>query len=368
MQYDELAGLFERGKRRYRLIGDDRAGVLAGLDLEGRLFAILDREVLNRVNPAAFLGESTQEAYLNPGGDGLWPAPEGTCLGYEYASGPWRVPPAITGARYRVQDTSPNHATIRAEIDLINNSGLGIPTAFERRISVAGKPNAVAVTVEERIEYLGTQTLSVRVRGYGDVSEGDGSRGRSPSNARMQVIRPRMEGERPREPRHGHTSRHMNAGALNGEQCLLAPWTLAQFDSGPGCEVVFPAVEPAAIRDLYDPSDSQRRVEGDLWHTKTDAGPRYQIALGAGVEWIEYRDPRRSLRAHRTAENLPPGQAYVDIADAPPDQPPTGQGVRLSVYSDPSGFMEIEAAGGCPDVLAPGAVLSVVVTTLYARE
>ena len=53
---------------------------------------------MNRVNPDAIAGLSTREAYLNPGGDGLWPAPEGTCFGYQYATGDWRVSPGLSSA------------------------------------------------------------------------------------------------------------------------------------------------------------------------------------------------------------------------------------------------------------------------------
>lgn len=38
-------------------------------------------------------------------GYGLWPAPEGTSLGYSYATGSWRVPAGIRHARFRVTDS-----------------------------------------------------------------------------------------------------------------------------------------------------------------------------------------------------------------------------------------------------------------------
>lgn len=48
MKLKDLLDLFERGKRRWRLVGNERSGVVAGLNLEGRLFVVLDGEVLNR--------------------------------------------------------------------------------------------------------------------------------------------------------------------------------------------------------------------------------------------------------------------------------------------------------------------------------
>jgi len=313
MTLDELRKLFGKGKKRCHLIGDEQAGVLAGLDLEGRLYAVLGGQVLNRVNADAVLGTSTRDAYLNPGGDGLWPAPEGSRLGYEYPTGDWRVPPGLTGARYWLVKEAEGSAVIRAEIDLVNDAGLGIPTAFERRVQVEAQPDGMTMAVTECIEYLGAETLS-------------------------------------------------------SEQCLLAPWTLAQFDCGPGCEVQFPEVEPDAVWDLYEPSDEQRSSLDGYWHTRTDGSCRYQIGLGPEVEWIEFIDPERGLHAYRTAEPLPYGLRYIDITDRPPDRLPKDKGIRFSVYSDTTGFMEIEAAGGSPDELTPGFVSAVSVRTAYSVE
>ena len=103
MHLDKLMDLFAAGRRRHHLVGSSECGVVIGLDLEGRLFGVLNGRVLNRVNEAAFLGVCTRENYLNPGGDGLWPAPEGSELGYEYAIGDWRVPPGLTNARFYLQ-------------------------------------------------------------------------------------------------------------------------------------------------------------------------------------------------------------------------------------------------------------------------
>ena len=72
---------FAKAGKKVQLVGDLDAGVIIALDMEGRLFAVLDGEVLNRVNLDAIAGESTRKLYLNPGGDGLWPAPEGTSRG-----------------------------------------------------------------------------------------------------------------------------------------------------------------------------------------------------------------------------------------------------------------------------------------------
>lgn len=306
MKYPDFLSLLTESGRRYHLVGNEDFGVVCALDLEGRLFTVLAGEVLSRVNAEAIRSTSTRHKYQNPGGDVLWPAPEGTCLGYEYATGAWRVPPSVTGARYLVVGRGPNSARIEAEIDLINNQGLGIPCLFRREIKLEGVSSTLVVL--ESITYLGAKTL-----GRGEF--------------------------------------------------LLAPWSLCQFDSGPEAEVVFPHV-PQAVRDLYDPSESQRTVHGDHCHTKTDGAQRYQIALGAAVDYIEYRHPSRRLAVHRTAAPITEGK-YVDIADAPPQMKPAADGVRFSVYSDPIGFMEIEAAGGCGETLMPGDRLAVEIRTRF---
>lgn len=310
MKATELLELFARSGKRAHLIGSIDQGVVAGLDLEGRLYAVYDNQVLNRVNPQAISGYSVLDTYHNPGGDGLWPAPEGTRLGYSYATGNWRVPAGIRHARFQAAAGTPDAAVIRSEIDLINSSGTGLPLLFERDIRLRTQENELEVTVKESVQYLG-------------------------------------------------------AKPLDRNAALLAPWSLCQFDCGPGCEVVFPAARQD-VWDLYDTSSQDMRYwEGELCHCLTDGARRYQIGIGAIAPWIEYRDPVRKLRVVRQAEKLAPGEEYIDIRDAAPEKSPELQGVRYSIYNDTGGFMEIEAAGGCPAVIQPGMKLSQGITTRY---
>jgi len=303
----ELIKLFQQASKRYHLIGTTENGVLAGLDLEGRLFTIIDGEVVSRVNSEAILGITDRAAYLNPGGDGLWPAPEGTCLGYEYAAGDWRVPPGLTAAKYKVIEDDETHVLIEAEVDLINASGLGIATIFRRDVTICG---SMAVKVIESIEYIGTKKLSRK-------------------------------------------------------ECLLTPWSLAQFDCCPGCEVIFPEVDASEVWDMYDPSNDRRFVKDGFWHAETDGKARYQIGLGAKVPWIELQLPSKNLQVRRTAAPLVSGQDYIDIIDAPPTDLSGDKGVRYSVYTDTDGFMEIEAAAGCPEIFESGTIMSVEILTEY---
>lgn len=71
------------------------------------------------------------------------------------------------------------------------------------------------------------------------------------------------------------------------------------------------------------------------------------------------------MKVKRTASPLKSGQDYIDIIDAPPTEAPGNKKVRYSVYTDTSGFMEIEAAGGCPKVYEPGTVMSVEILTEF---
>ena len=52
MTCQELLDLFAKGRKRYHLIGTDRAGVVAGLDLEGRTLKI--RGELGKSAPPPF--------------------------------------------------------------------------------------------------------------------------------------------------------------------------------------------------------------------------------------------------------------------------------------------------------------------------
>jgi len=309
MTGNELIDLMQQSHRRVHVTGTAENGVIAALDLEGRLFTVVNGRVINRVVPSAIMNRSNKNAYQNPGGDALWPAPEGTCLGYEYGTGNWRVPPAITGAVWEVVEYSENKTVIRAEIDLVNNRQIGIPCEFERHIKIEQRGNSFVQNVTEIIRYIGFKTL--------------------------------------------------DKGAFS-----LAPWSLCQFDSGQGCKVMMPLPSEDDIVDMYASSLSQRGKSGDKYVVDTKTDFRFQLGLGKNVPWIEFIC-ENDFRVKRYAGTLAPGQKHIDISDAPPEQIPSDFGINLSIYCDPSGFMEIEACGGCSDTLYPGTELSVKITTEY---
>jgi hypothetical protein len=305
----ELIDLMNKSQHRIHVVGTPENGIIAALDLEGRLFTVVNGRVLSRVVPSAIINRSNKNSYLNPGGDVLWPAPEGTSFGFEYSTGKWRVPPSITGGVWEVTSQSEKKAVIRAEIDLVNNLQIGIPCEFERHIELEQTGKALIQNMTEIIRYIGVNTL-------------------------------------------------------RKNQFRMAPWSLCQFDSNAESKVIMLPHAADDIRDLYSSSKSQRGISGDKYVVNPNTDFRFQLGLGESVPWIEYINGD-DFHVKRIAGSLPSGQNYIDIADAPPEQPPSDKGVSLSLYCDPSGFLEIEACGGCPDVLVTGTELSVRIITEY---
>jgi hypothetical protein len=305
----ELINLMHQSHRRVDITGSTDNGIIAALDLEGRIFTVVDGRVLNRVVQAAIVNRTNKNAYHNPGGDALWPAPEGTCFGYEYGTGKWRVPPSITGAVWEIIQKAENKTVIRAEIDLVNNNQIGIPCEFERHIEFKQIGNSLIQNITEIIRYIGVRTLEK-------------------------------------------------------SEFSLAPWSLCQFDSGQGCTVIMPPPRARDIWDMYDTSLSKRGISGDNYVVNTKTDFRFQVGLGEKVPWIEYIKSN-DFHVKRFTGTLPPGQNFIDISDTSPDQFPSDKGVKLSIYCDPADFMEIEACGGCPDILLPGNELSVNIITEY---
>ena len=130
-------------------------------------------------------------------------------------------------------------------------------------------------------------------------------------------------------------------------------------------KVIMPPPSANDVWDMYGSSQSQRRLGNGMYIIDTDTEKRFQLGLGANVPWVEFICGNK-FRTRRYAGILPEGQNHIDIADAPRDQFPSQRGVNLSVYCDPSGFMEIEACGGCSASLDPGTELSVNIITEYS--
>jgi len=313
MTFPELTALLDSAHRRWQLVGTPKRGIVIALDVEGRLFTVQDNLVLSRVNPEAIRGISTASQYLNPGGDGLWPAPEGSRCGFEYSTGSWRVPPSITSARWLPCDgAKPDHAKFCAEIDLINASGRGLPCLFSRDINIFGDERVMTVLTVESIKYMG----------------------------RKPIIR---------------------------QKTMIVPWSLCQFDYDKSCYLFAHNCLPGDVRDLYASTEDRQEWSDEGFILPIATEKRIQVAFSPAVTGIVFKNISTGLCIHRTTGPAENGDE-IDIADTPPDQEPTDQAVRFSAYSDPSGFMEIEAAGAMPDTVMPGQTLSLVVATKYYHE
>lgn len=310
MTGQELLHLFEQSCRRTHVVGTKENGVIVALDMEGRFFTMINNQVISKVNPSAILKRSNKTAFQNPGGDVLWPAPEGTCFGYEYSTGNWRVPASITSAVWEIIYHSENKCVVRAEVDLINNMQLGIPCEFERHIEIEKKGNAIIQKVKEVIRYIGKRTL-------------------------------------------------------NRTEFSLAPWSLCQIDSTDAGKIFMPIpLAKEDIWDMYANSEEQRNPEGELYVVKTETPKRFQLGLSKNISWIEYmNEGNYSVKRH--VKPLLNGQGHIDISDVSPNVLPSDRKTSLSIYCDPSGFVEIEACGGCTETLETGTELVVDVITEF---
>ena len=233
MRLEAFLDLCRRCGRRPAVIQAGDSAVAATCGMEGRLFHARGGELVSLFRPeAAEKISSAKNGYFNPGGDGLWPAPEGTTSGYEYATGAWRVPSGVVGAQYEIAEQGADHFAITAEIDLINNRQLGLPCRFTRRARVRETSDGTTVIEQfDAIEYLGGRVL-----------------------------------------RHG--------------EFLLAPWSLSQFAVNARSQARFG--DPGApVRDLYMPSGKLLSRDGDTMIMKHDRDNRIQLALPEKSSFVE---------------------------------------------------------------------------------
>ena len=308
MNIEEICRICKENGRRPLMIGVGRSAAVAALGMEGRIFYGRDGEAVSIFRREAAEKISTSKTgYFNPGGDGLWPAPEGTRFGYNYPTGAWRVPMALATAQYEVVSQRADGFEISAELDLVNDQQIGLPCRFTRRVMLAERPDGATVIEQfDAIEYIGARELS-------------------------------------------------------SEVCRLAPWSLSQFavDDRSAARFRAPGIP---VRDFYEPSASLLSRENGVISMRRDPERRVQIALPEACGFIELVMPDRKLRVRRELAPLKDGLQPIDIADAPPDADPVAP-VRYSIYTDPSGFMELEVAGGCPEHgLKPGDRLEMHVT------
>ena len=313
MSIEKVFNTCKANGRRPIMISCGKSAVVAALSMEGRLFYAHNGEMTSLFRPEAAENISnSKNGFFNPGGDGLWPAPEGTRFGYEYSTGAWRVPAAMSGAQYEVVSLTSDSFEIAAEIDLVNNQQLGIPCRFIRKSKVSEDASGNTIIEQyDAIEYIGRRELS-------------------------------------------------------RDEFLLAPWSLSQFYVDDKTIASFGTVK-GGVRDLYAPSKDLLTVKGHVTEMVHDKVNRIQLALPEESKFVQLIVPDKKLVISRTSAPLADGLEAVDIADAAPDVDPAGA-VRFSIYNDPSGFMELEAVGGCvKEKLVPGTVLGVNITNVIGK-
>lgn len=304
----ELFELMERTNREVFLIGSFTEGIIVAPDMQGRFFTILNGKVVSRVVGEAITKHTDKEGQLNPGGDVLWPAPEGSCLGYMYENGQWRIPRSITDALWRIIDKSHDSVVIHADIELKNNNQVIIPCQFERHIKIIYDKTSLTQQVREVIRYTGNKTFEK-------------------------------------------------------DRFMLAPWSLCQLTTLKGGTIMIPVTSAPQIWDMYRDSSDNRRAENGMHIIVPETKERFQIGIGKNVPWIELKNGHLSVR--RYAGKLNQGLDYIDIADALPSHVPSDKQTSLSVYCDPQNFVELEVCGGSPLKLENGIEISVTIQTIY---
>ncbi len=60
MTGQELLEILSKACCRYHITGNQENGVIAALDLEGRLFTVVNNKIISRVVPSAILNQSNK--------------------------------------------------------------------------------------------------------------------------------------------------------------------------------------------------------------------------------------------------------------------------------------------------------------------
>ena len=288
------------------VLGQTDCGVVVLPSGEGRIFTVLDGEVVSRVVEPALHAPAPGED-ISAGGDVLWIAPEGTCYGYFYPEGKWRIPPALCGARYHVEEVGRERLRMRT-------GPLAFKNAEGRRVEVTLGREIRLVPVEDGVAYETTETVEIRGR-----------------------------------------------ETFSRDQVRLAPWTLSQYDATDASIVTYSAPAHAAWIDVYNPVGDALTVDSGRATLNVDGRRRFQVILAPPADQVALH--RDALVVSRTSLDAGVGHA-IDIRDLDPRSAQEDPfPARMSVFNSDEGFLELEAVGTCPEELAPGTVLSMRVRT-----
>lgn len=282
------------------LAASPQAALLVCPTLQGRIFASVGGELVHRFAPEGWPERARQGEFVNLGGNGLWPAPEGGAYAFNYnASGEWYVPLAIGREPAQVSECAADRAILRKEVELTNRRGERIAFTLRREIRLCPEPADLPA---------GLIGLSYECRDSFELH-----------------------------------------GQYNAERVLLAPWSLEQFPATADTVIFGLARTPAAALnfDYYPDSDPHADfVERSFCFPLAGRG-KFQFGLKAAhdPELIGALDATRGLLIVRQAE--PAKGRYFNIADN--DQPagPWSAADRYSIFYSGSlaGFYELETIG-----------------------
>ena len=292
------------------VLGDEERGVVVLASGEGRVFTVLDGTVVSRVVEDSLEAPPTGQG-VSVGGDVLWIGPEGTCCGYFYPEGDWRIPAALCGTRYRVGEVARDMLRMQTgELDFKNGEGRHVEVSLGREIRIVDIEDGVGYETTETVEILGQEMF-----------------------ARDDV--------------------------------RLVPWTLSQYDATDASVVTYDAPADDRWTDVYSPAGGALWSDGERATLKVDGRRRFQVILAPPADTIALH--RDDLVVSRTFLSACDGDA-IDIRDVDPRHPQEGLfPARMSIFNSDEGFLELEAAGTCPETLAPGTTLTMCVRTVCGK-
>ena len=230
--------------------------------LQGRIFAAMDGEILQRLDHASL--KHAPDEFCNLGGNSLWPAPEGGAFAFNYPSdgGSWRVQDGINNTPCEI---SPDEPSMSKRISLENRAGVRAELLFRRILHFpAGNPG----------KKYGLKSLVYS------------------SNDSWELTSP-----------------------LPPDRFLISAWSLEQFELTPNA-FAFGVSEKPLNKDFYgDPLPYQKCENGEFRFSFT-APERLQIGVpeSAKAGMIGAFIPERDLLILRRLVSADPGRR-INFAD-----------------------------------------------------
>ena len=306
MRMSELEGSLASSGLEAVTFGDAEKRLFIVPELHGRIFVALEGKVFHNVNPQAFRPSKAGSEFLNPGGDSLWCAPEGTRWGFFYDAGRWRVPEALAKCQYKIVRIEKDRLTIRSSFSLRNALGIEIPLESTRVIRQLAHSKGVGYETRDTLRYLGEKPLSY-------------------------------------------------------EDARVVPWTLSQYPASGTTRAFFPFPSGARLKDFYEPFGDRLKMLGESVELDTDGRKKGQIGISPEVPMISFRDSASGLVVTRKSQKFLRTRRYIDIADRPPTEDYNADfPTRYSIYNGDNSILELESCGAMSAILEPGVKITLV--------